>query len=123
MLGRGHRVAVTGRDPGRLRGFLDDAGHADRVLGLVADASDWDSTNTAVTSAVARFGSLDAAITNAAHRRTRNPRCGIRRWLTGPPGLLRWVEPYSRRRRTSSSSGRGRGRRSSRAGRRPAARR
>ncbi|MFI7108353.1 SDR family oxidoreductase [Nonomuraea sp. NPDC050227] len=97
LLGRGHRVAVTGRDPGRLRGFLDDAGHADRVLGLVADASDWDSTNTAVTSAVARFGSLDAAIANAAHRRTRNPRCGIRRWLTGRPGLLRWVEPYVHR--------------------------
>ncbi|MEV3984568.1 SDR family NAD(P)-dependent oxidoreductase [Nonomuraea sp. NPDC049758] len=60
LLARGHRVAVTGRDPGRLKGFPDDAGHADRVLGLVADASDRESANTAVTSTVARSGSLDA---------------------------------------------------------------
>ncbi|MFF0866846.1 SDR family NAD(P)-dependent oxidoreductase [Nonomuraea sp. NPDC003560] len=33
LLGRGHRVAVTRRAPGRLKSFLDDAGHADRVLG------------------------------------------------------------------------------------------
>ncbi|WP_444960295.1 SDR family oxidoreductase [Nocardiopsis sp. M1B1] len=65
LLVRGHRVAVTGRDPGRLKAFLDEVGHADRVLGLVADASDWDATNTAVTSTVERFGSLDAAIANA----------------------------------------------------------
>ncbi|MBF5001616.1 SDR family NAD(P)-dependent oxidoreductase [Nocardia sp. BSTN01] len=65
LLARGHRVAVTGRDPGRLEAFLDEAGHADRVLGLVADASEWDSTNTAVTSTVERFGSLDAAVANA----------------------------------------------------------
>ncbi|MFJ4637198.1 SDR family oxidoreductase [Streptomyces hygroscopicus] len=65
LLMRGHRVAVTGRDPGRLKTFLDEVGHPDRVLGLVADASDWDSTNTAVTSTVERFGSLDAAIANA----------------------------------------------------------
>lgn len=65
LLGRGHRVAVTGRDPGRLKAFLDEVGHADRVLGLVADASDWDATNTAVSGTVERFGSLDAAIANA----------------------------------------------------------
>lgn len=65
LLARGHRVAVTGRDPGRLKTFLDEVGHADRVLGLVADASDWDATNTVVTSTVEHFGSLDAAIANA----------------------------------------------------------
>ncbi|MFF4304537.1 SDR family oxidoreductase [Streptomyces sp. NPDC001601] len=65
LLGRGHRVAVTGRDPGRLKAFLDEVGHADRVLGLVADASDWDATNTAVAGTVERFGSLDAAVANA----------------------------------------------------------
>ncbi|WP_425297661.1 SDR family NAD(P)-dependent oxidoreductase [Nocardia asiatica] len=65
LLVGGHRVAVTGRDPGRLEAFLDEAGHAERVLGLVADASDWDATNTAVTSTVERFGALDAAIANA----------------------------------------------------------
>ncbi|MER6539100.1 SDR family NAD(P)-dependent oxidoreductase [Streptomyces sp900105755] len=65
LLGRGHRVAVTGRDPGRLKAFLDEAGPADRVLGLVADASDWASTNTAVADTLERFGSLDAAVANA----------------------------------------------------------
>ncbi|MFI2642028.1 SDR family oxidoreductase [Streptomyces sp. NPDC018610] len=65
LLLRGHRVAVTGRDPGRLKAFLDEVGHADRVLGLVADASDWDSTHAAVAGTVERFGALDAAIANA----------------------------------------------------------
>ncbi|MDT0306339.1 SDR family NAD(P)-dependent oxidoreductase [Streptomyces sp. DSM 44917] len=65
LLARGHRVAVTGRDPGRLKAFLDEAGPADRVLGLTADASDWDSTEAAVAGTVERFGSLDAAIANA----------------------------------------------------------
>jgi NADP-dependent 3-hydroxy acid dehydrogenase YdfG len=66
LLERGHQVAVTGRDPGRLKSFLEEVGgSADRVLGLVADAADWDATNTAVTSTVERFGSLDAAIANA----------------------------------------------------------
>lgn len=65
LLARGHRVAVTGRDPGRLEAFLGEAGHADRVLGLVADAADREATNTAVTDTVERFGSLDAAIANA----------------------------------------------------------
>ncbi|WP_433341996.1 SDR family oxidoreductase [Streptomyces sp. CA-253872] len=65
LLGRGHRVAVTGRDPGRLKTFLDETGHPDRVLGLVADAADWESTRTAVGDTVERFGALDAAVANA----------------------------------------------------------
>ncbi|MFI6215312.1 SDR family oxidoreductase [Nocardia brasiliensis] len=65
LLARGHRIAVTGRDPGRLEAFLGEVGCADRVLGLVADAADWNATNTVVTSTVERFGSLYAAIANA----------------------------------------------------------
>ncbi|WP_335979732.1 SDR family oxidoreductase [Streptomyces sp. CA2R106] len=67
LLGRGHQVAVTGRDPGRLESFLDEVGHADRVLGLVAEAADWDATNAAVAATVDRFGALDAAVANAGY--------------------------------------------------------
>lgn len=65
LLARGHRVAVTGRDPGRLKAFLDELGSADQALGLVADAAYWDATNAAVAATVDRFGSLDAAVGNA----------------------------------------------------------
>jgi NADP-dependent 3-hydroxy acid dehydrogenase YdfG len=65
LLDRGHRVAVTGRDEGRLKTFLDEAGHHDRLLGLVADAADWQATASVVTRTVERFGALDAAVANA----------------------------------------------------------
>jgi NADP-dependent 3-hydroxy acid dehydrogenase YdfG len=65
LLDRGHRVAVTGRDEGRLKTFLDEAGHHDRLLGLVADAADWQATESVVTRTVERFGALDAAVANA----------------------------------------------------------
>lgn len=65
LLDRGHRVAVTGRDEGRLKAFLDEAGHPDRLLGLVADAADWQATESAVTRTVTHFGVLDAAVANA----------------------------------------------------------
>ncbi|MFD7734348.1 SDR family oxidoreductase [Kitasatospora phosalacinea] len=65
LLDRGHRVAVTGRDEGRLKAFLDEAGRPDRLLGLVADAADWPATEAAVARTVARFGALDAAVANA----------------------------------------------------------
>ncbi|MFD5537019.1 SDR family oxidoreductase [Streptomyces sp. NPDC127079] len=65
LLDRGHRVAVTGRNEGRLKAFLDEAGHPDRLLGLVADAADWQATETAVTRTVEHFGALDAAVANA----------------------------------------------------------
>ncbi|KUN58120.1 SDR family oxidoreductase [Streptomyces griseorubiginosus] len=65
LLDRGHRVAVTGRDEGKLKAFLDEAGQPDRLLGLVADAADWQATEAAVTRAVEHFGALDAAVANA----------------------------------------------------------
>ncbi|GAA0463214.1 oxidoreductase [Paractinoplanes deccanensis] len=86
LLGRGHRVAVTGRDPGRLAAFLDETGHTDRVLGLVADAADWDATNAAVTSTVERFGSLDAAVANAGGASPDHFR-------PGSPGVLDGGDP------------------------------
>ncbi|MFG2961315.1 SDR family oxidoreductase [Streptomyces sp. NPDC048291] len=65
LLDRGHRVAVTGRDESKLKTFLDEAGHPDRLLGLVADASDWQATESVVTRTVEHFGALDAAVANA----------------------------------------------------------
>ncbi|MBN6547248.1 SDR family oxidoreductase, partial [Actinacidiphila bryophytorum] len=65
LLDRGHRVAVTGRDESRLRAFVDESGHPDRLLGLVADAADWQATESAVTRTVEHFGALDAAVANA----------------------------------------------------------
>ncbi|MBT2412983.1 SDR family oxidoreductase [Streptomyces sp. ISL-12] len=65
LLDRGHRVAVTGRDENKLKTFLDEAGHPGRLLGLVADAADWEATASAVTRTVEHFGALDAAVANA----------------------------------------------------------
>ncbi|MGP3929378.1 SDR family oxidoreductase [Nonomuraea sp. KM88] len=65
LLDRGHRVAVTGRDKSRLRAFLDETGHPDRLLGVIADAADWPATQAAVTRTVEHFGALHAAVANA----------------------------------------------------------
>lgn len=65
LLERGHRVAVTGRDETKLNAFLDKTGHPDRLLGLVADAADWQATESAVSRTVDHFGALHAAIANA----------------------------------------------------------
>ncbi|WP_104630837.1 SDR family oxidoreductase [Streptomyces sp. MH60] len=65
LLDRGHRVVVTGRNESKLKAFLDQAGHADRLLGLVADAADWQATESVVTRTVEHFGALDAAVANA----------------------------------------------------------
>ncbi|PNG94091.1 hypothetical protein SMF913_10116 [Streptomyces malaysiensis] len=65
LLDRGHRVAVTGRNESKLKTFLDEAGHPDRLLGLVADAADWQAIESVVTRTVEHFGALDAAVANA----------------------------------------------------------
>lgn len=67
LLERGHRVAVTGRDQGRLSTFVERIGDASRLLGIAADASDWEQTRMAVEQAVAHFGALDAAVANAGY--------------------------------------------------------
>ncbi|MUL41397.1 SDR family oxidoreductase [Streptomonospora sp. PA3] len=65
LLDRGHRVAVTGRDERRLKTFLDETGRPDRLLGLAADAADWQATESVVNRTVEHFGALDAAVANA----------------------------------------------------------
>lgn len=65
LLDRGHRVAVTGRNEAKLKSFLEESGHSDRLLGIVSDASDWEATQSAVARTVEHFGALDAAVANA----------------------------------------------------------
>ncbi|HEY8454397.1 MAG TPA: SDR family NAD(P)-dependent oxidoreductase [Actinopolymorphaceae bacterium] len=65
LLDRGHRAAVTGRDERKLKTVVDEIAQPDRLLGIVADAADWEATRSAVTRTVDRFGELHAAIANA----------------------------------------------------------
>jgi NAD(P)-dependent dehydrogenase (short-subunit alcohol dehydrogenase family) len=65
LLDRGHCVAVTGRDDAKLESFLKAADRPDRLLGLIADAADWEATRSAVARTVEHFGALHAAVANA----------------------------------------------------------
>lgn len=65
LLARGHHVAVTGRDKRRLDDFLAEVGDPANLIGIVADAADWEATRDAVEQTVAHFGGLDAAVANA----------------------------------------------------------
>ncbi|WP_314175177.1 SDR family oxidoreductase [Streptomyces winkii] len=65
LLDRGHRVAVTGRDSGRLARFADEAGAPDGLLTIPGDASDDKAVFAAVEATTERFGRLDAAVANA----------------------------------------------------------
>ncbi|OLT27190.1 short-chain dehydrogenase [Actinomadura sp. CNU-125] len=65
LLDRGHRVAVTGRDRGRLDRFAADRGNPSGLLTFAADAADPDATRAAVDATVAEFGRLDAVVANA----------------------------------------------------------
>lgn len=64
LLDLGHRVAVTGRDGGKLERLakeLDQPG----LLPVVADAADLDAVRAAVRSTVDTFGRLDVVVANA----------------------------------------------------------
>ncbi|WP_262706253.1 MULTISPECIES: SDR family oxidoreductase [Streptomyces] len=65
LMERGHRVAITGRDRVRLDRFAEDCGRPDGLLGLVADASGPEATQSAVDAALQRYGRLDAVVANA----------------------------------------------------------
>ena len=68
LLGAGHRVAVTGRDAGRLRAFATSVGGVgapECLLTIESDATDMSAVEAAVAATVARFERLDVAIANA----------------------------------------------------------
>lgn len=65
LLERGHRVAVTGRDEGRLRRFAGELGEPEDLLTVAGDAADHDAVRAAVETAVGTWGRLDNAVANA----------------------------------------------------------
>jgi NADP-dependent 3-hydroxy acid dehydrogenase YdfG len=65
LLGRGHRVTVTGRNPDRLDRFADDLRRPDTLLTVPGDAADYKSVEAAVESTVGAYGRLDNAVANA----------------------------------------------------------
>jgi NADP-dependent 3-hydroxy acid dehydrogenase YdfG len=65
MLSDGQRVAVTGRDRGRLDKLAADLGHPASLLTFAADAADFDAVRSAVDSTVSEFGRLDAVVASA----------------------------------------------------------
>ncbi|HEU4948176.1 MAG TPA: SDR family NAD(P)-dependent oxidoreductase, partial [Kribbella sp.] len=65
LLDLGHRVAVTGRDRSRLRGFAEQLGEPAELLTIRGDAADNTAVVSAVESTVVAFGRLDNAVANA----------------------------------------------------------
>jgi NADP-dependent 3-hydroxy acid dehydrogenase YdfG len=65
LLKRGHGVAVTGRDPGKLTRFAQELGNPGELLLLPGDASDVDAVRQAVSATVERFGQLNNVVANA----------------------------------------------------------
>ncbi|MBO2457239.1 SDR family oxidoreductase [Actinomadura violacea] len=65
LLGRGHRVAITGRGEDRLKAFAAEAGAGDALLLFPGDASDPAAVGAAVDGTVGRFGRLDHVVANA----------------------------------------------------------
>lgn len=72
LLEQGHRVAVTGRDAGRLAAFAASAsasaasaGAGERLLTISGDASDEDDVASAVRQVIDSWGRLDTVIANA----------------------------------------------------------
>ncbi|UNO41962.1 SDR family oxidoreductase [Streptomyces sp. MST-110588] len=65
LLKQGHRVAVTGRDAGRLAAFAASAGAGEQLLTFTGDASDASHVASAVRQVVDTWGRLDTVIANA----------------------------------------------------------
>lgn len=65
LVAAGHRVAVTGRDQGRLDGFAAELGAGEVVLPIAADTTDFAAVQGAVDATVKTFGRLDHVVANA----------------------------------------------------------
>ncbi|MBV6703294.1 SDR family oxidoreductase [Kitasatospora aureofaciens] len=65
LLKQGHRVAVTGRDAGKLAAFATTAGAGERLLMITGDASEADDVAAAVRHVLDTWGQLDNVIANA----------------------------------------------------------
>ncbi|MFJ8333766.1 SDR family oxidoreductase [Streptomyces sp. NPDC094437] len=67
LLKQGHRVAITGRDAGRLAAFAASTGAGERLLTLAGDAGDDGHVAAAVRQVVDTWGRLDTVIANAGY--------------------------------------------------------
>ncbi|MCQ9131185.1 SDR family oxidoreductase [Streptomyces hilarionis] len=65
LLEQGHRVAVTGRDAGKLAAFATTAGAGERLLTITGDAGEADDVADAVHQVLDTWGRLDNVIANA----------------------------------------------------------
>jgi NADP-dependent 3-hydroxy acid dehydrogenase YdfG len=65
LLKQGHRVAVTGRDAGKLASFATTAAAGERLLTISGDAGEADDVAAAVRHVVDTWGQLDNVIANA----------------------------------------------------------
>lgn len=65
LLADGHRVAVTGRDEGRLARFAAEVDAGPALLTLPGDAADPADVEAAVAATVKEFGRLDGVVANA----------------------------------------------------------
>jgi NADP-dependent 3-hydroxy acid dehydrogenase YdfG len=64
LLGLGHRVVVTGRDPGRLARFAAEL-ESNALLTIAGDATEYADVSSAVDEIVERYGRLDHVVANA----------------------------------------------------------
>ncbi|MGW5715399.1 oxidoreductase [Amycolatopsis sp. NPDC003865] len=65
VLARGHRAAVTARDPASVAGLVAD--HGDRALALPLDVTDHAQVVDAVKQAESAFGAIDVLVNNAGY--------------------------------------------------------
>ncbi|MEV5949387.1 SDR family oxidoreductase [Streptomyces sp. NPDC051993] len=65
LLKQGHRVAITGRDVGKLAAFATTAGAGERLLTITGDAGEADDVAAAVRHVLDTWGQLDNVIANA----------------------------------------------------------
>ncbi|MEE4490788.1 SDR family oxidoreductase [Streptomyces sp. BE230] len=65
LLKRGHRVAITGRDPEKLVAFANRQASGADLMTLPGDTSDPADVQAAVTTTIQAFGRLDNVIINA----------------------------------------------------------
>lgn len=65
LLERGHRVAVTGRDPDRLAKLAGPADDPDGLFTVVARPDEYTDVAEAVEATLTRFGRLDHVVANA----------------------------------------------------------
>ncbi len=65
LLKAGAKVAVHGRDKGRVNEAIDALGGGDRLVGVVGDVGDLASCRRMIDEAIARLGGLDCLVNNA----------------------------------------------------------